>query len=183
MNNNVMQLSNCTQFPVGIFFLLFLPLIQLSPSFLIFFMRLHLINTDHVLEEKCLHSKVEDMALTANPMVDGIPVDFFFCYHPVTDYAAELVVCRVVVRHYSTQLSRNPVILKYWQKCIPLLLCTMTGYFTKPKECMSVLLIAINEMGADCKQKFCVWRCPYIYGDMDVGQCRLHCFAHKIFLR
>jgi hypothetical protein len=48
---------------------------------------------------------------------------------------------------------RNPIVLKHWKESIPLLVPAIRGYCTKAKENVYKLLLAINKITANPKEK------------------------------
>jgi len=107
------------------------------------------------------------MALTADPLVDGIPFNFFFLEKPVAYRTTKLIICSMVIRYNGAQLSRNPVVLKHWKESIPLLIPAIRGYRTKAKKGVCKLFLAINKMAANRKEKVIIWRGPDINGEMN----------------
>jgi len=93
------------------------------------------------------------MALTADPLVDGIPFNFFFLEKPVAYYTTKLIIYSMVIRYNGTQLSRNPVVLKHWKESIPLLIPAIRGYRTKAKKGVCKLFLAINKIAANREEK------------------------------
>jgi len=53
------------------------------------------------------------MALTADPLVDEIPFNFFFLEKLVAYRITKLIIYSIVIRYNGTQLLRNPIVLKY----------------------------------------------------------------------
>jgi len=93
------------------------------------------------------------MALTADPLVDGIPFNFFFLEKLVAYCIIKLIICSIVIRYNGAQLLYNPVVLKHWKESILLLVPTIRGYRTKAKKGVYKLFLAINKMAANREEK------------------------------
>jgi len=85
--------------------------------------------------------------------VDGIPFNSLFLEKPVAYYTTKLIICGMVIRYNSTQLSYNPVVLKHCKESIPLLVFVIRGYHIKAKESIYKLFLAINKIAVNYKEK------------------------------
>ena len=73
----------------------------------------------------------------------------------------------MVIRYNSTQLLYNPIVFKYWKKSISLLVPIIRGYRIKVKKSVYKLLLAINKMAANYKEKVIIWRGLDINGEIN----------------
>jgi len=85
--------------------------------------------------------------------VDGILFNSFFLKKPVAYYIIELIIYSMIIRYNSTQLSRNFIVRKYLKKSILLLVPVIRGYYTKAKERVYKLFLAINKIATNCEEK------------------------------
>ena len=103
-----------------------------------------------------MYSKIKNMALTADPLVDGIPFNSLFLEKPVAYCITELIICSMVIGYNSTQLLCNPIVLKHWKESISLLVPAMRGYCTEAKKSVYKLFLAVSKMAINCKEKIIV---------------------------
>lgn len=83
---------------------------------------------------------------------------------------AKLIVGEGIITNNSAKLLTNPVILEDWRECFKLGLSTMGKDRRKCKKCLrKSFCLIVDELCADSKEEFLIWRSPDINGEVDCG--------------
>ena len=158
MHDNIMQLPKYVYYSKRFLLLLLLFLTQLFFLYFFLFVRLNLLNLKNVLKEKDLYSEVNNIALIANSLVNGILLNALFLEKVFANYTIERVIYRSVIGNNSSQLSNDSVVLQYRKKSILLLFSAISSYRIKSKKSLYQLLLIINKVGIDYQKKVVIRR-------------------------
>ena len=155
---NIIKLTKQAYYLEGLFLLNLFLITSLLSAYIIPFIRLNGLKFKSIFKEKGLDGEINSIPLVADTLLDRILGNILIIGEILIDYTIECIIYYRVISNNSSELSKNPVLLQQQKESNLLLVSAISYYRTKSKKSFYPLLLTINKVGANSKEKVVIQR-------------------------